>query len=376
LSTTDDKKTTDERVENSFRTMNNRTVHHVDTHRDLQVRKALQAIEDRLEREYKFYQVKTSTKDSTQEKVPEMLLREAADETIKKLSKMAPQYSNILFKIRDCYGNCIKTTISDFDSKNKEIKKLKKENNDLKQTVQSLNKDLTLKDKSIVEINKEIVKFKKAKKENDKKFIEMEQYAREVKKNSGKWFGKYDEQKVLKEIQELIKENEDVKCIARELKAEIEYGKQRENKLMYFLFLMQQKNYPVFDIFEEHIKDLPTSRFSTNLDDKFKEIYIEQKKRMKDLGLIGDFDIACTERAVKLKKLDQRTDVSFLTEESYEPILDGPMPKYSKPKVVPSLDFKQMNKNLSSQKRKAKEQIKSPRQKNASSNRSRRANRY
>lgn len=65
---------------------------------------------------------------------------------------------------------------------------------------------------------------------------------------------------------------------------------------MYFLFLMQQKNYPVFEIFEEHIKDLPTSRFSTNLDDKFKEIYIEQKKRMKNLGLIGDYDIACSER--------------------------------------------------------------------------------
>jgi hypothetical protein len=356
--------------------MNNRTVHHADTHKNIQVRKALQAIEDRLEREYKFYQVKTSTKDSTQEKVPEMLLREAADETIKKLSKMAPQYSSILYKIRDCYGNCIKTAISDFDSKNKEIKKLKKENNDLKQTVQSLNKDLTLKDRSIVEINKEIVKFKKAKKENDKKFIEIEQYAREVKKNSGKWFGKYDEQKVLKEIQELIRENEDVKGIARELKAEIEYGKQRENKLMYFLFLMQQKNYPVFDIFEEHIKDLPTSRFSTNLDDKFKEIYIEQKKRMKDLGLIGDFDIACTERAVKLRKLDQRTEVSFLTEESYEPILAGPMPKHCKPRVVPSLDFKKMNKNLNSQKKKAKEQIKSPKQKKANSNRSRRANRY
>ena len=112
--------------------------------------------------------------------------------------------------------------------------------------------------------------------------------------------GKYDEQKVMSEIKELLKENEDIKCVARELKAEVEYGKQRENKLMYFLFLMQQKEYPVFDIFEEHIKDLPTSRFSTNLDDKFKEIYVQQKKKMRDLGLIGDHELANSARVHKM----------------------------------------------------------------------------
>lgn len=257
---------------------------------------------------------------------------------------------------------------------------MKRENNDLKSSLQNLNKDLGLKDKSIVEVNKEISKLKKAKKDTEKRYAEMEEYAKEVKKNSGKWFGKYDEEKVLKEIQSLIKENEDVKGIARELKAEIEYGKQRENKLMYFLFLMQQKNYPVFDIFEEHIKDLPTSRFSTNLDDKFKEIYIEQKKRMKELGMIGDYDIACSERAVKLKKLDQQTEASFFTEESYEPIVAGPMPKLSKPKFVPGLDFKQMNKNLENQRKKVKEQtkelVKEPKRKYANSNPGRRVNRY
>lgn len=71
----------------------------------------------------------------------------------------------------------------------------------------------------------------------------------------------------------MVSENEVIKSMARELKSEYEYGKQRENKLMYFLFLLQQKQYPVFDIFEAHIKDLPTDRFSRELDEHYKEVF-------------------------------------------------------------------------------------------------------
>jgi hypothetical protein len=83
LSTTTDKRTTDERIEGSFRTLQNKTAQNAESQRDTQERKTLQQIEERLEREYKFYQVKTGSKDQPQEKVPEILLREAADETIK-----------------------------------------------------------------------------------------------------------------------------------------------------------------------------------------------------------------------------------------------------------------------------------------------------
>ena len=89
--------------------------------------------------------------------------------------------------------------------------------------------------------------------------------------------GMYENKVVLQEIIDLIKENKDIKWVASELKDEVEYGKQRESKLMYFLYLMQQKKFPVYEIFEQYIKDLPTSRFSPNWDDRFKEIYIEQK---------------------------------------------------------------------------------------------------
>jgi hypothetical protein len=42
---------------------------------------------------------------------------------------------------------------------------------------------------------------------------------------------------------------------------------------MYFLFILQEKKYPVYDLFEEHIKDLETDRFSKESDDKFKDIF-------------------------------------------------------------------------------------------------------
>ena len=53
----------------------------------------------------------------------------------------------------------------------------------------------------------------------------------------------------------------------REVKSEIHYGKQRENKLMYFLFILQKKGIPIYDIFDSEIKNLATSRFSDELDD-------------------------------------------------------------------------------------------------------------
>jgi hypothetical protein len=61
----------------------------------------------------------------------------------------------------------------------------------------------------------------------------------------------------------------------REIKSELDYGKQRENKLMYFLFVLQKKGIPIYDIFDKNIKDLPTARFSPDLDDQYKKIYFE-----------------------------------------------------------------------------------------------------
>lgn len=47
---------------------------------------------------------------------------------------------------------------------------------------------------------------------------------------------------------------------------------------MYFLFVLQQKGYPVFDVFEDDIRNIETYRFSKNLDEEYKKIYYELRK--------------------------------------------------------------------------------------------------
>lgn len=239
LSSTTDKRTTDDRIESSHRALT----------KEIRDRKKIQKIEEDLELEYKFYRFKTNAKDQNKEKLPEILLKEAAEKTLRNLAEIAPHYSSVLLKIRDCYNNCIKTVISDFESKDRQIKKFKKEvntlkidnidlskmNDALKTQNSQLVKDLDDKEKSIAEINKELAKLKKANRETEKEYQKLEAYATDLKLSKQKnLFGKYDQEQVLLEIQHLLKENEDLKSIARELKAEMEYCKKRENKLMYF----------------------------------------------------------------------------------------------------------------------------------------------
>lgn len=181
LSTTTDKRTTDERIESSYRANLQKNLGKLDSHKDVQEKKAIQQIEDRLEREYKFYQVKTSMNEA-QEKVPEILLRDAADQTLLRLSKLCTQYSKILGRVKEWYNNCIKTALSDVEAKSKEIKKLKREILKNDEKYRDAEKQMTIKDQTISELNKEIAKLRKSKKESDKKYEDLEIYTEELKR--------------------------------------------------------------------------------------------------------------------------------------------------------------------------------------------------
>ena len=68
----------------------------------------------------------------------------------------------------------------------------------------------------------------------------------------------------------LESENDELKTLMNEMQSELDYGKQRENKLMFFLFILKEKGFPISDVFEVDIKDIPTTRFSTQFDDEYK----------------------------------------------------------------------------------------------------------
>ena len=69
------------------------------------------------------------------------------------------------------------------------------------------------------------------------------------------------------------------------------YGKQRENKLMFFLYILKQMGYPISEVFEREIKDVPTSRFSKNFDDEYKlmhaQLWKERKEAKREARLVA-----------------------------------------------------------------------------------------
>ncbi len=67
------------------------------------------------------------------------------------------------------------------------------------------------------------------------------------------------------------------------MQEELDYGKQRENKLMFFLFILKEKGFPISEVFEDEIKDIPTTRFSTHFDDEYKQMYYQLKQERKAL---------------------------------------------------------------------------------------------
>ena len=49
----------------------------------------------------------------------------------------------------------------------------------------------------------------------------------------------------------------------------MDQGKQRENKLLYFLYVLRANEIPVAKVFESEIRDLETKRFSADFSDDY-----------------------------------------------------------------------------------------------------------
>lgn len=60
---------------------------------------------------------------------------------------------------------------------------------------------------------------------------------------------------------------------------------------MFFLYILKEKGFPISEVFEEEIKDIPTTRFSTHFDDEYKQMYyqikLERKQAKKEKKLEG-----------------------------------------------------------------------------------------
>ena len=68
-------------------------------------------------------------------------------------------------------------------------------------------------------------------------------------------------QQSLKEINNSIKAKGEVQAQCSILTDEIEYLKLREKKVMYLIYVLQNRGYPVNQVFEQEVKHIPTTRF-------------------------------------------------------------------------------------------------------------------
>ena len=63
-------------------------------------------------------------------------------------------------------------------------------------------------------------------------------------------------------LDNMLAQNDDLQVQNDELRTDLRCSKMRENKLLFFLFVLKKRGYPVSAIFESEIKSLKTERFS------------------------------------------------------------------------------------------------------------------
>lgn len=96
------------------------------------------------------------------------------------------------------------------------------------------------------------------------------------------------------------------------------YLKLREKKIMYLVHLLQNKGYPVQNIYEKELKAVNTMRIQEFIEEKEREHYEQENGG---------------------PELDDKYYFSFHTDDSFEPICDGPQLRPVKPDQVPFLDL-------------------------------------
>ena len=61
---------------------------------------------------------------------------------------------------------------------------------------------------------------------------------------------------------------------------DVELGKQRENKLMFFLYVLkEEKKCPVTEVFEDFIKPIETTRFTADYGEDYRRVLKKIKKQ-------------------------------------------------------------------------------------------------
>ena len=171
-------------------------------------------------------------------------------------SKNNQELRNFLNTIKESYWELFRLSQKQIQTENKSLNKsllsLKKELNEI------INKNKKL-ERRRVELEREKKTWNKDLKDKleyiktlESNLVEANHTVMEAQKDGRESRNMVDEgNKEINELRSKIEEEEGT----------LNYYQQRENKLMYLLFTIQQKGYPIKDIYESEVKNMNTSRF-------------------------------------------------------------------------------------------------------------------
>jgi len=114
------------------------------------------------------------------------------------------------------------------------------------------------------QIKNEQSQFKKVSEEKYKYKQELDNQCSEISKLISK-FKEFEElfSFNVKRADELYKKNTDLNEAVFQLQEKVNTSNKRENKMIYLLYLLRQRGYPVSDIFENEVKNLSTKKIIT-----------------------------------------------------------------------------------------------------------------
>jgi hypothetical protein len=122
----------------------------------------------------------------------------------------------------------------------------------------------------------------------------------------------------MKELATVVQSNTELTSQCQILADEISYLKLREKKVMYLIYVLQNRGYPVNQVFEQEVKHIPTLRFQEFLD-KNPDI----TDNMPSPGTIND----------------SKNYYSFRSDDSFDLLCTGPNITKKRPSNVPPLNL-------------------------------------
>ena len=122
---------------------------------------------------------------------------------------------------------------------------------------------------------------------------------------------------------------------------------------MFFLYILKEKGFPVSQVFQDEIREIPTTRFSKNFDDEYKSLHQQflHERRLKEKiskPINDDFldvnrdHLTFNDRVTWSDRVYKRWHSWDSMDSNYAPLVTAKRIDPVKPAQVPELDFSKL----------------------------------